>query len=88
MAARPLLLLAAAALLAGCAIDPRQLESTPVDVPTAKGPVTCQLYTRETIVWDRSIDRPERMGVEEADMVCREAGRRWMRGTLENPPAE
>jgi type IV pilus biogenesis protein CpaD/CtpE len=88
MPARLLLTLAATGLLAGCAIDPRSLESVPVDIPSAKGAVTCQLYTRETTVWDRSIDRPDAMGVEEADTICREAGRRWARGTLENPPQE
>jgi hypothetical protein len=86
MVARLLLTAAAAGLLSACAIDPRNLESTPVEIPSRKGPVTCQLYTKETTVWDRAIDRPDAMGVEEADMICREAGRRWMRDTLENPP--
>lgn len=63
--------------LAGCVSSPEQLESTPVEVKTNKGTVTCQLYTREYLSWDRSVDRPGKMTVKEADSVCRQAGLRW-----------
>ena len=70
--------LGAVVLLAGCgSLDPRDFESEPVKVETAKGAVTCQLYTKERVLWDRSIDRPSKMSVEEADAICLEAGRRW-----------
>jgi hypothetical protein len=85
MAARVPLTLAAA-LLAGCALDPRSFESLPVEVASRKGPVVCQLYTKETVLWDRSIDRPDSMGVAEADGICLDAGRRWQRGDLPNAP--
>ncbi len=75
------LLLAAATVLSGCMMgDPRSYESTPVEVDTAKGVVTCQLYTRERVLWDRSINRPGNMSVEEADNVCLAAGQRWKDG--------
>ena len=71
------ILVAAAAILSGCTIDPRSYESTPVKVKTPKGLVTCQLYTRERVLWDRSIDRPSNMSVEEADSICLAEGQRW-----------
>ena len=71
------ILVAAAAILSGCTIDPRSYESTPVKVKTPKGLVTCQLYTRERVLWDRSIDRPSNMSLEEADSICLAEGQRW-----------
>lgn len=73
-AATALLLLAC---LGGCVPDPRQYESTPVQVTTAKGTVTCQLYTRDIVSWDRAINRPNSMGVQEADDICLAEGKRW-----------
>jgi hypothetical protein len=61
--------------LSGC-IDPRRFESTPVEVETASGVVTCQLYTPGMVIWDRAINRPEDMSVEEADEICSEEGLR------------
>ena len=61
---------------AGCAIDPRNFETEPVEVTTSKGVVVCQLYTKESVVWDRAIDRPDDMGVREADDICRAEGAR------------
>ncbi|WP_317056752.1 hypothetical protein [Roseovarius rhodophyticola] len=63
-----------AIVLAGCSVDPRNFETTPVQVKTAKGIVTCQLYTKERVLWDRAIDRPDNMSVREADDVCRAEG--------------
>jgi hypothetical protein len=68
--------LAALALLGGCVQSPEYYETTPVQVATPKGVVTCQLYTREMVIWDRSIDRPARMSVQEADAICQAEGRR------------
>ena len=61
-------------LLAGCLGTPRQYESAPVTVSTKQGAVVCQLYTRELVLWDRAIDRPETMDVQTADEVCRREG--------------
>lgn len=72
-----LLVASASVMLAACAPDPRSFESTPVKVKTSKGIVVCQLYTRERVLWDRAIDRPEDMSVREADDVCRAEGQRW-----------
>lgn len=67
---------AAIVLLSACAPDPRSFESEPVDVKTAQGIVTCQLYTKERVLWDRAIDRPEGVTIQQADAVCRAEGRR------------
>ena len=50
-------------LLGGCVGGPTQYETTPVNVQTAQGVVVCQLYTRERVIWDRSINRPASMSV-------------------------
>lgn len=67
---------AGALVLAGCSVDPRSFETAPVDLKTPKGIVTCQLYTKERVLWDRSINRPESMTVQEADDICRAEGLR------------
>lgn len=69
-------LLATTVFLSACAQDPRSYETTPVEVKTKKGTVTCQLYTRERVLWDRAIDRPSGMSVRAADDVCRAEGQR------------
>ena len=61
-----------------CSIDPRDFETEPVEVATSKGVVTCQLYTKERVTWDRAIDRPDNMSGEEADDVCRAEGARQL----------
>lgn len=63
--------------LTGC-ISPQNFESEPVEVRTPEGLVTCQLYTKERVIWDRAIDRPETMSVEVADQVCIAEGTRLM----------
>ncbi|GLK65177.1 hypothetical protein F8A10_20140 (plasmid) [Paracoccus kondratievae] len=63
-------------LLAACSIDPKDYETAPVTVQTASGPVTCQLYTRSLVTWDRSIDRPANMTVAAADQICLSEGQR------------
>lgn len=66
----------AAALSLSACITPESLETPPVKVKTPKGVVTCQLYSRNRISWDRSIDHPSSMTVPEADNVCRAEGAR------------
>ena len=61
--------------LSAC-INPQSYESEPVEVTTPIGVVTCQLYTRDLVVWDRAIDRPEGMTVSTADAICVDEGQR------------
>lgn len=63
-------------VLVGCDLSPEAYESEPVKVQTQAGIVTCQLYTRELVVWDRAIDRPEGMSVSTADAICVDEGQR------------
>lgn len=72
---------AALTVLSACSLDPRDYETTPVVVNTAAGPVTCQLYTKERVIWDRSIARPNSMDVETADNICRAEGTRELPGS-------
>ena len=65
----------AALLLAACG-SPEVYESEPVQVDTPAGVVTCQLYTRNLVLWDRAIDRPETMSVSTADAICVNEGNR------------
>jgi len=64
----------AVVLVAGC--NPTAYESAPVEVTTDLGVVTCQLYTDDILLWDRSIGRPNAMTVRRADEICEEEGRR------------
>ncbi|WP_325168758.1 hypothetical protein [Paracoccus caeni] len=70
---------ALAVSLAAC--SPQQFESAPVTVDSPQGPVTCQLYTKNMLDWDRSTDRPNGMSVTEADNLCRAEGRRQQGGS-------
>lgn len=70
--------LAAVAVTAGC--TPEQMETTPVVVQTAQGPVTCQLYTLRQVMWDRAIGHPNGMDVKTADAACRAEGYRILNG--------
>lgn len=65
--------------LAGCVSSPVDYETAPVKIETAKGTVTCQLYTKDLVVWDRAIDRPATMSVKEADSICNAEGERRKR---------
>ena len=75
MKSKLVLLLVVAFGLSGC-IDPKNYESEPVEVSTPEGIVTCQLYTKERVLWDRAINRPETMSVEAADAYCLQEGQR------------
>lgn len=66
--------------LAGCIPSPEDLESTPVEVQTPKGEVTCQLYRQDRVTWDRAINFPAtKMSVPEADAYCRQEGQRRLK---------
>lgn len=80
MFVKPVMIASVVLLFAACALDPREYETTPVTVQTAAGPVTCQLYTHEQVVWDRATARPENMDVETADELCRQEGQRQKAG--------
>lgn len=62
------------------ACSPRSMETPPVNVVSQDGEVTCQLYSLEMVHWDRAVARPERMGVQTADDICRAEGKRILRG--------
>lgn len=70
---------AAALALSGC-LDPKSMETEPVEVRTPQGVVTCQLYRRDRVLWDRAIHRPESMSVAAADQACIEEGERQAAG--------
>jgi len=61
-------------MLTACAPNPVDFESSPVVLQTSEGPVTCQLYRADMVVWDRAIDRPDTMSVETGDNLCKQAG--------------
>lgn len=61
--------------LAAC-VSPENYESAPVEIDTPAGVVTCQLYTRDLVIWDRAIDRPDSMSVSTADAICVNEGQR------------
>ncbi|KIC44415.1 hypothetical protein RA28_15940 [Ruegeria sp. ANG-S4] len=76
-----LIALPLAAVVAGCIPTPESLETTPVQVQTPKGVVTCQLYSQSRVSWDRAIDFPAtKMSVPEADGYCRQEGQRRLNG--------
>ena len=54
-------------LVAACA-------SAPIAVETQMGTVTCQNYTKGTVLWDNAIKRPAGMTKDEADYYCRQQG--------------
>ncbi len=65
------------AVLTACVPSPEEFESTPVQVQTPEGVVTCQLYRLDRVVWDRAIDFPAtKMSVKEADNYCKQEGER------------
>ena len=61
-------------MLSACAPNPVDFETPPVVLQTSEGPVTCQLYRTNMVVWDRAIDRPDTMSVETGDNLCKQAG--------------
>lgn len=51
-----------------------QYERPPVTVETESGPVVCQLYLPEIVLWDTPVSYPASMSKEEAVSICREEG--------------
>ena len=45
-----------------------------VAVQTPAGAVKCQLYTRDTVLWDEAVEYPATYTKEEADAWCRLGG--------------
>ena len=74
-------------MLSACAPNPADFQTPPVVLQTSEGPVTCQLYRTDMVVWDRAIDRPDTMSVETGDNLCKQAGveRRDMVPTAAQP---
>ena len=60
--------------LGGC--SKASYETTPVTLSTTYGPVVCQLYTSDTVLWDEAISHPDTMQRAEADTLCRTEGQR------------
>lgn len=74
---KAIVLLPLVAIVAACIPSPKDLETTPVQVQTSKGVVTCQLYRQDRVTWDRAIDFPAtKMSVPEADAICQQEGLR------------
>ena len=48
--------------------------TAPIPVETHMGTVTCQNYTKGTVLWDNAITRPAGMTKDEADYYCRQQG--------------
>lgn len=57
-------------------IDRSSFESNPVRIQTPKGPVICQLYTRDRVDWDEAISVPDGMTKDEGDAYCLKEGER------------
>jgi PBP1b-binding outer membrane lipoprotein LpoB len=68
--------IAIAFVLSGCSINPVDYETDPVQVASPKGTVTCQLYKKDQVVWDRAISVPAGMSVTAGDNICKEEGLR------------
>lgn len=65
--------LSALALAAACRAE---YETPPVTVQSENGPVTCQLYTVERVMWDQATQLPDGLTQEEGDAICRAEGYR------------
>lgn len=77
---KAIIVLPVLAALSACIPSPEELETTPVQVQTPKGVVTCQLYRQDRVSWDRAIDFPAtKMSVPEADAYCRQEGQRRLK---------
>ncbi|WP_209021262.1 hypothetical protein [Paracoccus ravus] len=77
--------LLAASLLAvsACSSDPADYATPTISVSTPSGPVTCQLYRHDMVLWDRALSRPATLSDDEANQVCRTEGYRIRHGAPE-----
>lgn len=68
-------LVLAGLLVSACSIESKSsFESPEVVVTTDAGPVTCQLYTRDELIWDRATLRPSTLTDDQANQICRDEG--------------
>lgn len=81
--------LATIAMLSACSLDPKDYESKPVTIPVPEqyvpvtgkdATITCQLYTKEIVRWDRATVYPEGLTHEHADNACLNEGNRQRNG--------
>ena len=70
----PVLLIAATTLTA--CIKQSAYETPPVLVTTPQGIVTCQLYTKRQVLWNRAVQIPKGMTIKQGDEICRQEGKR------------
>lgn len=64
----------AAVLLSACTKS--NYITAPAKVETPQGVVTCQLYTKERVLWDEAMAKPANMTDEQAHAICRNEGLR------------
>ena len=83
---RILLSAAGLALLGACSsgnplANPKAYETPEQDIFVQDhGIVSCQLYTRELVVWDRAVHWPQTLPQEVADEFCLREGQKWRDG--------
>jgi hypothetical protein len=70
------ILLTGLLVLSACSSDPKDYETPTVTVTTEAGPVTCQLYRRDMVLWDRALTRPAGLTDKAANEACRTEGYR------------
>lgn len=71
--------------------DRASYETEPVMISTPLGPVTCQLYTIDYIMWDEALRYVSSMKKETADLYCKDEGQRRLkikRGEIPDDQAE
>ena len=81
------LVAASTLLLSACVPPPASIATTPVTVQTPQGPVVCQLYLPDIVLWDMSTDRPPTMTKDEADKFCVQAGEERAKALAAPAPA-
>ena len=81
--------LAAIAMVSACSLDPKDYETEPVTIPVPKeyvpvtgkdATITCQLYTKDRVRWDRATSYPEKLTHKHADNACLNEGYRQRDG--------
>lgn len=67
-------------VLAVSSCDKAEYETEQVTVSTPEGPVTCQLYRRDIVMWDEALTRPGSLTDHQANEACRIEGLREKEG--------
>lgn len=81
---KPILMLAlATAALTGCVADSSDYETKPVTINTPEGKVTCQLYTKRFVKWDKAIRKPADMTFKRANDICFDLGYKWQQNKID-----